>query len=61
MELMNDINKDVSSAWLLPTTVSTYPVDWVYFCHLLKHSTDTSHQSPVTSHIMPTNDGPVLK
>ena len=36
VEPVNGINKDVSSARLLPTTVSTYPVDWVYFCHLLK-------------------------
>ena len=30
------INKDVSGARLLPTTVSTYPEDWVCFCHVLK-------------------------
>ena len=33
---VNGINKDVSGARLLPKTVSTYPVDWVCFCHLLK-------------------------
>ena len=33
---VNDINKDMSGTRLLPTTVSTYPVDWVCFCHLLK-------------------------
>ena len=33
---VNGINEDVSGARLLPTTVSTYPVDWVCFCHLLK-------------------------
>ena len=34
--LVNGINKDVTGARLLPTTVSTCPVDWVPFCHLLK-------------------------
>ena len=34
---MNGINKDVSGARLLPTTVSAYPVDSVSFCHLLNH------------------------
>ena len=29
-------NKDVTGARLLPTTVSTCPVDWVPFCHSLK-------------------------
>ena len=29
-------NKDVTGARLLPTTVSTCPVDWVPICHLLK-------------------------
>ena len=32
---VNGINKDVSGTRLLPTTVSTYPMDWVCFCHLL--------------------------
>ena len=32
---VNGINKDVSGTILLPTTVSTYPMDWVCFCHLL--------------------------
>ena len=36
MEPVIGINKDVSGAWLLPMTISTYPVDWVCFCHLLK-------------------------
>ena len=36
MGRVNGINKDVSGAKLLPTTVSTCPVDWVSFCHLLK-------------------------
>ena len=35
-------NKDVTGARLLWTTVSTCPVDWVPFCHLLK----TQHCSP---------------
>ena len=34
--LVNGINKNVSGTTLLPATVSTYPVHWVYFCHLLK-------------------------
>ena len=29
-------NKDVSGTRLLPMTVSTYPMDWICFCHLLK-------------------------
>ena len=33
---VNGINKDVSGARMLPTTVSTYPMDWVCFRHLLK-------------------------
>ena len=33
--LVNGINKGVSGARLLPTTVLTYPVDWVCFCHWL--------------------------
>ena len=33
---VNDFIKDVSGARLLPTTVLSYPVDWVSFCHLLK-------------------------
>ena len=33
---VNGINKDVTGARLLSTTVSTCPVDWVPFCHLLK-------------------------
>ena len=32
---VNGINKDVSGTRLLPTTVLTYPMDWVCFCHLL--------------------------
>ena len=36
MEPVNGINKDVSGTRLLPMTVSTYPVDWICFCHLLK-------------------------
>ena len=36
VEPMNDVNKDMSSARLLPMTVLTYPVDWVCFSHLLK-------------------------
>ena len=37
---MNGINKDVSGTRLLPMTVSTYPVNWVCFCHLhWRHST----------------------
>ena len=36
VEPVNSINKDVSGDRLLPTTVSTYPVEWVCFCHLLK-------------------------
>ena len=34
--LVNGINKGVTSARLLPTTVSTCPVDYIPFCHLLK-------------------------
>ena len=33
---VNGINKDVSSIRLLPTTVLTYPMDWVCLCHLHK-------------------------
>ena len=33
---VNGINRDVSGARLLSMTALTYPVDWVYFCHLLK-------------------------
>ena len=33
---VNGINKDVSSARLLTTTVSTYPLDSICFCHLVK-------------------------
>ena len=33
---VNGINKDMNGDRLLPTTVVTYPVDWVYLCHLLK-------------------------
>ena len=33
---VNGINKDVNGTRLLPMTVSTYPMDWVSFCHLLK-------------------------
>ena len=33
---VNGINKDVTGARLLPTTVLTCPVDWVPFCHSLK-------------------------
>ena len=36
LEPVNGINKDVSGARLLPTTVLTYLVDWVCFCHWLK-------------------------
>ena len=32
---VNGINNYVSDARMLPITVSTYPVDWVCFCHLL--------------------------
>ena len=34
--LMNGINKDMTGARLLPTTVSTCAVNWVPFCHLPK-------------------------
>ena len=33
---MNGINKDVSGTRLPPTIISTYTVDFVCFCHLLK-------------------------
>ena len=33
---VNGINRDVSGTRLLPMTVSTYPMDWVCFYHLLK-------------------------
>ena len=36
MDPVNDINKDVSDARLQPTTVLSYPVDRICFCHLLK-------------------------
>ena len=36
VEPVNGINKDVSGVILLSTTASTYPVDWVSFCLLLK-------------------------
>ena len=37
VEPVNGIHKDVSGAILLPMTVSTYPVDWVFLS--LGHST----------------------
>ena len=40
---VNGINKDVSDTRLLLTTVLTYPMNWVCFCHLLK----TQHCSAV--------------
>ena len=33
---VNGINKDVTGARVLTTTVLTCPMDWVSFCHLLK-------------------------
>ena len=49
---VNGINKDVSSTRLLPTTVSTYPVNWICFCHLLK--TQYCCLCPITHLQLPT-------
>ena len=55
---VNHINKDVSGARLLPTTVLTYPVDWVYFCHWLKTQQCSLHSNgrynlPLVTHHPP--------
>ena len=57
---VNGINKDVSSARLLVTTVSTYPVDWVCFCHWLKTQhcflwPNGRYSPPVATHLLHTS------
>ena len=59
----NGINKDMCDAKLLPTTVSTYPVVCVCFCHLLEteHCCLCSirrHNLPSAAHLSPTTTPP---
>ena len=57
---VNGINKDVSGTRLLLTTVSTYPVDWICFCHLLttQHCylcSNRRYNSPSATHLPQTD------
>ena len=56
---VNGIYKDVSGARLLPTTVSTYPVDWVCFCHW-RHNT-AACVPPLATHSPPLVCPPLLR
>ena len=46
---VNGINKDVSGTRLLPTTVSTYPVDWACSGHLL--CPNGRYNQPLATHL----------
>ena len=53
VELVNGINKYVSGARLVPTTVPTYPVDRVCFCQLLKTQHCCLYNSHLATHTTP--------
>ena len=58
VSLVNGINKDMSGARLLQMIVSTYPVGWVSFGHLLKIQhcclcPNGGYNQPLATHLPP--------